>query len=1034
MKKTLYETLFEEKLILDAMWEFEDSIVSIVKKNIKETSAVSYTLKVNDKVNKYDVVINLNENRDKFVGFCNCSDAVKEGVCKHMVMAVKVIEGDLVASEKIEEIIKTDTYKYQLLKNIYMTTSKHDLISLDIGLIGVSEYGFKIKILANIFSKRSYTIKNIKKFVEKVNNNEFLNYGKEFETHNYKIDPLSQKTFEYLELLSYSFENTNRNLNEGYLELEEFKKLINTKKNQEIYYNEEIYLIKERLDDIILDIKLLDNGSYNIHLRRSSYFQELGSNLVINKANKVIYLLSFSQMQKIKLLESFDETDKNFLIGKDNSEDFINDVLPNIYNEFTIKLDNKMDYKIIDEQFSSTIYCHLVNKVIHVKLNFLYGEYNVDNAYEKTLIKRNYHKEQQVMQILINQGYMYDPESKEFVIAASRSQFYFLTKNIFILRQEFEVFLDDKLKNSILKYDSNNIKINIMQQEDKDYFDFDFELGDIKNYEIDAIINSFEKKREFHKLENENFLKLDDQKLLHQLLFLKEVIGDTSHKLNTHRIPKYKSFLVKEQASKLFTNVTVNQEFENYIDQILAIEDVDYDLEKNREHYHLREYQKVGVNWLNTLYKAELGALLADEMGLGKTLQLIAFLNLNNIDNALIVMPKALLYNWVQEFKKFAPHQKIVVLEGTRTQREIIVKSLTGHEIVLVSYNTLINDHDILDGHQFEVMVLDEAQYIKNSQTKTSRISKKISAKFYVALTGTPIENNLVELWSIFDYIIPGYLSDLNNFLTKYVTQKDKKQLQVLKDITKPFILRRYKNKVLEELPDKIVVDIVCEMEETQSALYARYIEDIHKKDIYNLRQMEVLTALTRLRQIAIDPSLLYDEYLEVPTKYKNFDEIISQIVSSKQKVVVFSQYTTVLKKLQLRLDNNGIKNYYLDGKTKPKQRMMDVEKFNKNNVPVYLISLKAGGVGLNLTSAQNVIIFDPWWNPATEAQAIDRTHRIGQKSTVEVFRFITKSTIEEKISEMNFEKLKVAQEILDDDVNFVSKLSSKELTNLLLQ
>lgn len=1032
MNKKVYTDNFSKKLIESAEWEYSDNSISILKKNKKDDFAYSYTLKVNNKTEKFDVIINLNLDKSKITGFCNCVDSVKEGTCKHMVMACMTIEKDMALEKKEVAKIKTDVYKLDLLKKIYKPTLRHDLISINLMINEISSEGIKLGLKINIFGHKPYVVKSINTLITDIDNNKLLAHGKEFQTHNYIVDDLSSKLFSALKVLIYDLEKSSLNINRDYITYKQFNTLLISKINQELYLNDEIFLIKDRLDDIVLNVESLDDGAYNLKLRRSSFFEKLGSDLVINRANKVIYSLKFEQMQKINLLDSFLETNRDFLISSENSEEFMSEVLPNIYNEFSVKLDNKMDYKLIDESFSSNLYCYLEDRVIHIKINFLYGEYDVSKSYKNTLIKRNYSKENQVMQILINQGYVFDHQLNEFLISANRSQFNFLTKSIFLLKQEFEVYLDEKLQSSILNYDSSTIKIDIKQSEGLDYFDINFDIGDIEISEIQDIIASFDAKKDYHHLNNEAFLKLNDSKLLFQLLFLKDVIGDNSHTMNTYRVPKYKSFLVKKQASKLFVNVTANQEFEDYIDQITLIEDVDYDLEEACE-FHLRPYQKTGVNWLNGLYKANLGALLADEMGLGKTLQLISFLRLNSIKNALIVMPKALLYNWKAEFLKFDPNQKVVILDGSRKEREVLSKTLTGHEIVLISYNTLINDHDLFDNHTFEVMVIDEAQYIKNAQTKTTRTTKKVQANFYVALTGTPIENNLLELWSIFDYIIPGYLNDSKSFIKQYINSSDRKQKENLREIIKPFILRRYKTKVLNELPDKIIVDVMCAMDTRQKAIYASYVESLNLSDIHSLKQMEVLAAITRLRQIAIDPAIMYEDYLDDSAKMIQFDEIINQIVASEKKVIVFSQYTTVLKKLKARLEKNNIKNYYLDGETKPKQRMMDVEKFNKNKIPVYLVSLKAGGVGLNLTSASNVIVFDPWWNPAVEAQAVDRAHRIGQKDVVSVYRFITTGTIEEKINKMNEIKLKVADEMLNDDINLISKLSSEELKKLLV-
>ncbi len=1028
------ENKFGKKLVSDAKWELEDNLVSILDNKTKDNGALSYTIKVNNKKEKFDVALVIGANFDSIIGFCSCSDSHNDGICKHMVMGCIEINNHIEKSKLSNQKKATDTYKLDLLKNIYLPQNKIDILNVYLYIKELNNTDVLLGLKVSIMGNKPYVVKNTEQFLDDVKYNRHINLGKGFDTHNYEIDKQSYALVRELTLLKQELIKRGDKLNTSYISFSELSSLIATQINHEIFYMDEEFVIKDRLDDIVLHVDYISEDEFVVKLKKSSFFEKLDSNLIINKANKLFYYLEDDQMQKIKLLESFDETDREFVVSEEYAREFIQDVIPNIYSDFEMKFDNRFEFEIIDDKFSSSLFCYLENKVIKIKVDFKYGNYSVYEKQNNILIKRNYNKENLVIQGLINQGYAYNPDEKVFYIEASKMQYYFLTKSIFAMKQDYEVYLDDKLQNAILNFDSSSISIDINGEHDSDYFEINFDIPDIDPSEIDDIIKSINDKKEYHRLNNDTFLRLNDSRILLQLMFLKEVIADNSHTLNTYRIPVYKSFLVKEKASKLFENVTVNKEFNDYVDKITLIKPLE-DSAFSDVDYKLRDYQKVGVDWLTGLYKSKLGALLADEMGLGKTLQVISFFDINKIDNALIIVPKALLYNWKNEFKKFAPHQEVVILDGHKLERENLVKNLCKSQIVLVSYNTLINDHELLKDYEFDTVVIDEAQYIKNPTTKTSRTAKMVNANFFIALTGTPIENNLLEFWSIFDFIIPGYLDDMKSFKANYVskTSDKNKMMQTLKDVTKPFVLRRSKKNVLTEIPDKIVTDIYCQMEDVQKSLYANYLKEVKQKDITDLNAIEVLATITRLRQLSIDPKLFMSAYQNTPGKLSVFEEIIDEIVASEQKVVVFSQYTTVLKSLSLLLNEKGIKFNYLDGDTKPKQRLMDVERFNKSKTPVYLISLKAGGVGLNLTSASNVIIYDPWWNPATEAQAIDRTHRLGQKNAVQVFRFLSADSIEEKIYELNKTKTKLAYEVLDDDVNYLNQLSSDEIKDLLI-
>ena len=423
-------------------------------------------------------------------------------------------------------------------------------------------------------------------------------------------------------------------------------------------------------------------------------------------------------------------------------------------------------------------------------------------------------------------------------------------------------------------------------------------------------------------------------------------------------------------------------------------------------------------------------------MGLGKTLQTITFLLSEKGKKSVIVTPTSLIYNWKSEFEKFAPNLNIKIIHGNKEERIFTKEYINEYDVLLTTYGTLRNDYNLYEDINFDYCIIDEAQNIKNSLSQSSEVVKKLNAKVKFALTGTPIENNLMELWSLFDYIMPGYLYSKKKFQDKFI--KNEKGIIELKKYIKPFILRRLKNDVMSELPDKIEKRYVVEMTKEQKKVYKTYIDDIKnkmkEKDLTK-DKITIFSYLTKLRQLALDPGILVDGYIGGSGKIDVTVDLINEFINNNHKILLFSQFTSVLDNIKTIFDAEGIEYFYLDGSTKASERVSLVNEFNNSNkVKVFLISLKAGGTGLNLTSADVVIHFDPWWNPAIEDQATDRAHRFGQKNVVEVIKLISKGSIEEKIIKLQESKKEIINEIMNGNYTnggFLSSLDADEIKEL---
>ncbi len=611
---------------------------------------------------------------------------------------------------------------------------------------------------------------------------------------------------------------------------------------------------------------------------------------------------------------------------------------------------------------------------------------------------------------------------------------------------------------------------------DSGIMDLEITSDDISREELLDILFHYNLKRRFIRLKNGDFFKLDGNEAVERLAQMMETlhIKPADFVKGKMHIPAYRALYLDkmmEKSQDIYTER--DSHFKSLIKEFKTVDDADFELPDNLKHV-LRKYQKNGYRWLRTLDKYGFGGILADEMGLGKTLQTIAVLlavklegqdekaieaeqtvtkakkKSNELANALketktsiIVCPASLVYNWGEELKKFAPDLDVELISGTASARKKAILSCGEKDVIVTSYDLLKRDIDLYEDKSFRFQIIDEAQYIKNHNTAAAKAVKVINAKTKFALTGTPIENRLSELWSIFDYLMPGFLYSYEDFResyeTKIVRQSDAETVEMLRKMVAPFILRRLKGDVLTDLPDKLEETRVAVMEDKQRKLYDGQVVKMKKllesqsDSDFSKNKLQVLSELTRIRQICCDPSLCFEDYDGESAKRQSCMELIESLIDGGHKALIFSQFTSMLELLEEDLKKMEIPYYKITGATPKEKRLELVSEFNQNDIPIFLISLKAGGTGLNLTGADVVIHYDPWWNVAAQNQATDRAHRIGQKSVVTVYRIIVKDTIEEKIIEMQEAKKKLADDILSAEGISSTAINRDELLQLLV-
>lgn len=571
-------------------------------------------------------------------------------------------------------------------------------------------------------------------------------------------------------------------------------------------------------------------------------------------------------------------------------------------------------------------------------------------------------------------------------------------------------------------------------------------VDNMSGQELADILQSYRRKQKYHRLKTGELLNLRQDEL-DVLAGMQDDLQISRTQLRSGKadIPLYRALYLEKLMNDNAKQITFtrNKEFGQMLETFEQIRETKVELPGQLQ-AQLRNYQSEGYQWACVLAKLGLGGILADDMGLGKTLQMIAYLAHAKGETHLVVCPASLVYNWESEFRRFAPTIKTGLMVGNGTQRRECMEHYLDYDVIITSYDLLKRDVDLYQDKQFGCEVIDEAQYIKNPSTQAAKAVRTINSRNRFALTGTPIENRLSELWSIFEYLIPGYLYSYKVFKEKFEENiiegseaEEQKALQRLLGMVQPFILRRMKQDVLDELPDKVEKVVYARFDNEQKKLY----QAVEKNIIVNLKnkseqqfkqnKLQILAELTKLRQICCDPSLLYENYSQGSAKLDVCLEYIQNAIEGGHRILLFSQFTSMLDIIEKELDKRNIRSFMLTGATSKLKRRELVERFQQNEAEVFLISLKAGGTGLNLTAADIVIHYDPWWNVAAQNQATDRAHRIGQENKVTVIRLIASDTIEERIVKLQEKKQELADKIINGEGMSLASFDRDELLEL---
>ena len=725
----------------------------------------------------------------------------------------------------------------------------------------------------------------------------------------------------------------------------------------------------------------------------------------------------------------------------------ISELLPALERAGTVTIDGALAERIVRRPLTVKAYFDREDRMIVAKIGFRYGEEEIDPfapaapalpGEENLLMLRDSAGERVALDLLAGAGFRM--QRGRVVLAGQDMIYAFLTEGIYKMRECTEVYCSDAFRKMTPRRPhftgSLRMQDGAMQLQLQDNGE--------PTPEVAAILQALRDRKRYFRLKDGSFLDLTDMDEWRELA--EAAVGSRQEMPEDEDDPRYERGEIEVETFRaaymlsLLEGGNVPVQAEESVNAFVRSMDEEGEPCPEPLAGMLRPYQMRGFMWMQALDRLHMGGVLADDMGLGKTLQVISLLawaagKKDDKRPSIVVAPTSLVYNWMSEIARFAPDLRVLVSEGSQSQRAQGIARLLAPDcdvdIYITSYPLIRRDIGQLQNVAFRFAILDEAQYIKNAMSVGAGAVKQIKAQTRFALTGTPMENHPGELWSIFDFVLPGYLLSFAQFMHRF---GDGEELDVLRKRIRPFLLRRLKSEVLRELPEKIEIQMMAEMTEEQKRVYQASLLRLRPQVEGMLsggKRIEVLSAITELRQICGHPSLVLPDYAASSGKLDLLLDILPGSLEAGHRALVFSQFTRMLRILQRRLEAAGITCLYLDGETPPKRRIELVEEYNGGKGQVFLISLKAGGSGLNLVGADTVIHFDPWWNPAAEDQATDRAHRIGQKNTVNVIRLITRGSIEEQVVKLGQRKRELFDQMITAGEQMPTKLTQEDIRAL---
>ncbi|MDK2984827.1 MAG: hypothetical protein PWQ96_469 [Clostridia bacterium] len=1013
--------------------------------------------------------------------YCDCPAFYQyEGACKHIVALLKECQ-NISLSKRQTKTSQNNRLADNILDHFEysLNSSKKKPVNLEITF----EMFYKMRnfrreafpaLSLRMGEEKLYVVKNIKKIIEVLENGkESIVFGKNFAfdplIHTFRPEdrPVINLLREMYEMEKNiheeswwysSWQNSQGSLFKGkqiiltQVAVKRLFSLLHSKGFNVKLFDDEYKNVKIVEEDLPLYF-MLDKNNDDLVLRwkKLSVFPLVKTGEYFFFDGKIHRISDYQKKYFAPLINAFAESPDGISFSKNQKERFVAEVLPVVKQIGQVEISPAVKESFYETDLKVEVYLDRAGDAVTAKVEFVYGKIRFNPFAGKSdfqtgdkILVRDVEHERAIINLF---------EKAEFrtlngnLYLEEEEKIYEFVYNILPEIQELaEVFYSQNFRKMHVR-DSAAFAGGVRLNENSGMLEFSFQMEGIDMAELRDVFKSLREKKKYHRLKDGSFLPLDpSDSHLDQVMNMIDSLNISERELKKKviKIPKYRALYIDRCLRESKLQIERNLAFKQLVQNITEPQDMEFEIPKNF-HGVLRDYQKTGFKWLKTLAMYGLGGILADDMGLGKTIQTIAFI-MSEKERvqapSLVIAPTSVVYNWQDEARKFAPDLKVVVVSGTPKEREMQLKEAKKADLVITSYALIRRDVELYEDLNFGYCFLDEAQHIKNPNSLGAKAVKTIKAMGYFALTGTPLENSLTELWSIFDFVMRGYLLSHQKFIKKYerpiVKNQDESALKELQKQIAPFILRRMKKDVLQELPPKFESRMLTDLTKEQKKIYLTYlqkakgeIEEAIATKGFEKSQIKILSALTRLRQICCHPATFLENYKGESGKLLYLKEIMKDAVESGHKILLFSQFTGMLEIIREHLNDEQIEHFYLNGSTKTEDRVQMVRAFNRGKGDVFLISLKAGGTGLNLTGADMVIHYDPWWNPAVEEQATDRAYRIGQKNSVQVIKLITKGTIEEKIYELQQKKKAMINSVIKPGETMLSKMTEQEVREL---
>lgn len=1015
--------------------------------------------------NQYMVTIQSDDDAEvKYT--CNCPSHVKmSGACKHVVATLLFISDYQQRESAKENLDEKDVTAYQIIE--YFQKREYRRLTPNYYHLGIRitiPYLLKkqnSKAFLGLYAgaEKMYKVTNTRKFITDYYEEKDIQLGKQFYfvAGESAFDEASAQVMSYLteiyeiqETLGKTYYSNLFSRQELVLSKNMLLKLLRLAEGLDCQISvygspmEQVDIVQGN-PQVSLDMELTEDG-----LRLKSDGQQmvsLAEDGSILLHDRTLYLPTKEYTCNLLPFYSsvFASGERYVDFRGENKSRFIEKVFPVIKKSMGVTVPPQLRENYVVEQLQPKVYLDITHKKkkywVSARVEFCYGEYVVNplsgsHFSGDVILVREKEEEERLTRLLYDLNFQVHGE--QFLLKREEDIFSMMTEKIHVLTDNFEVFYSREYKSLGVKK-IGNLSANIRLNTSINLLEIDLEYAQLPREELEEFFRAIRLKRKYYRLRSGAFIDLSREDS--QIRSLKWMVENSQEYAGGTMAFHKSAALYLEKMLPRGSRLDRQESYKKLVYDLNHPGEVSCPVPQTVQGV-LRPYQVVGYQWLKTLSYYGMGGILADDMGLGKTLQAIAYICSNPGDRTLIICPTSLAYNWQEEFNKFAPSIRTCIIRGTPQERNALIRdNVDRYDVWITTYPLIRRDTISYQSQQFDHLFLDEAQFIKNPSSLGARAVKSIHARNRFALTGTPIENALSELWSIFDFVMPGFFPRYSRFAEIYekpiLRENREDRMKELKLRIQPFVLRRMKKNVLKELPDKIETKRMAEMTGKQRKIYLSYLSriqtEIKEQDTLASTggRMQVLAALTRLRQICCHPATFIENYHGGSGKLELLMELLPGILEGNHSVLIFSQFTSMLDIIEQELKKEGIAYYYLAGATKPEQRREYVKGFNKGKVRVFLVSLKAGGTGLNLTGADTVIHFDPWWNPAVEEQATDRAYRIGQKKKVQVIKLLMKDSVEEKIDALQKRKKVLSENVIEAGEVFVNQLTMEELIEL---